>query len=384
MYLYSSMRALAENATGYVGGDYEDGMPELGLNEAASYLPVVCLECQTDLLDLSRENNATLMEAAASAVEYGTPFDPSALTEASMESIKKAITNGFERIKKFIQSVIAKIRNQISVWTKSGEQLWSQYSNSLNGDYSGLTVEGWTFPGTKILDAANKCKVTQLLNNAFGERLPSPDKFEKSVAGMAAAVTRGGAEKKNSSLKDMSQGERDKNLAMALTGVKGLGDDWRNDLTKQVWGERKEIKYGEGMFTKEGVGTLLKNAGGNLKAIETEYVNLEKEVSDLEKSVIASSDRAAAALSKAKSDNDAKGTANYGLISDYYSNYASYVHQAVSVISYVKQVAIRFQKERYALAKTMLGKMITNKGGKKKENEEFDGDEYIEGFDFEL
>ncbi|MDE6040432.1 MAG: hypothetical protein K2F99_02540, partial [Muribaculaceae bacterium] len=194
------------------------------------------------------------------------------------------------------------------------------------------------------------------------------------VNGIFGGITRGGSERVTENLKSMSQAERDRNLAQVLTGAKGLGDNWRNDLDKAVWGEKKVIPYGTGMFTKDGVGSILQNAGAYLKNIETEYVNLEKEISTLEKSCSAAAENAAANLKRATKDGSDEG-GKLGLINDYFSNYASYVHEAVSVVSYTKQLAIRIQRARVAQAKSMLAKMLSyKKKAQKPENASYDGD----------
>ena len=77
MYTYAALMTITENAGGYSGASafYEDAMPEIDLDEAAAYLPVACLECQNEFITMTRESNAAMVEAAASTISTGMPYD---------------------------------------------------------------------------------------------------------------------------------------------------------------------------------------------------------------------------------------------------------------------------------------------------------------------
>lgn len=387
MVTYNNLRALSEGAVGYDGGSFVDEMPGISLEEAASYIPVVCLECQNELIDYTRDMNDAMVEAAIDGINYGSTARLDDLAEAGLDGLLKTIDNVFHRILEAIKSFIAKLRVHADKIFKSGEQLWAKYKNSdlLKRDFSkgDLTYNGWEFKDNSIVDKGSSKNIRDLVANGLGKGFPTPEKFAKQLTNFNVFRTDGMKTRKGSAisedLKNMSNGERERRFAAYWTGHSNIGENWKADLKDELWGTKKEIKYGEGNFTINGIGSLLQNAGSRLKEIETEYTNLQKEISDMQKETKASAEKAA---SDAKDAADGKDAGKASLISEYYSTYVGYVNQAVGVVTFVKNMAISYQKDRYAQAKGMLGRLLSYKPPKA--NSSYYGDDSYDDFSFDL
>lgn len=387
MVTYTNLRALSEGAIGYDGGSFVDEMPGISLEEAASYIPVVCLECQNELIDYTRNMNDAMVEAAVDGINYGDASRLDDLAEAGLDGLMKTIDNVFHRILEAIKSFIAKLRVHADKIFKSGEQLWAKYKNSdlLKRDFSkgDLTYNGWEFKDNGIVNKGSSKKVRDLVANGLGKGFPTPEKFANQLYKFNVFRSDKGEIAKGSAisedLKNMSNSERERRFAAYWTGHSGIGENWKADLKNEIWGEKKEIKYGEAGFTINGIGALLTDAGAKLKAIETEYTNLQKEISDMQKETKASAEKAAA---DAKDAEDGKNAGKASLVSEYYSTYVGYVNQAVGVVTFVKNMAISYQKDRYAQAKGMLGRLLSYKPPKA--NSSYYGDDSYDDFSFDL
>ena len=161
---------LSEAATGFKGGSIVDELPGLSLTEATAGLPVVILESQIELNESVMAQNEALVESVIVGLQSGTQADVDSLTEGAFETLVNKIKAFFEKLRKWVNSIIAKLTVQIDKMRLSGTQMLAKYKDSkmLNHSFEDLTVNGYKFEKKDPFTAADICdaiddKATDLL-----------------------------------------------------------------------------------------------------------------------------------------------------------------------------------------------------------------------------
>ena len=391
----TKLMSLAE-ASGFAGGSagYVDEYPSMSLSECVAALPMFIMESQAIGFDETRRHNDLIVEAVAEAMNSGSPINEStmnALNEGALDTIKAKVSAFFEKIKKFIQSIIAKLNVFIDRMRMTGQQLWAKYGKDKDlqdtEKLKDLTFDGYKF-GEATFNSAefdNPQGAPNLVKKAYGDDAVLPEKaMDKLMVAISDphkknpqqegeskedAYDRRGTEVLDSMIEklgDLTSAERASKMAVALTGKNGLGDDWAEALRKELWGDKFTFTYGGDGFDLNSVGKTLSNPV-NLDAIRDEYKKLEKAVGDYEKSLKNELDTYTKNFGSSESAYDktrlAKATA-------YFNKYMEAIKDAYAVITGVKKIRSDYEQAKYKQARNMFSKMIgAAKAGGKKETD---------------
>ena len=382
----NKLMALSESSGGFTGGSYVDELPDMSLDEAVNMLPVIIVESQIELTDSRMHHNNLLVEATVSAAAMGTEPDFGPIVEMSFEDIKKKIKAFFDKIIKFLKSIINKLSLQIDKMRMSGHQLYEKYKDSklLQGkSFKDLTFNGYKIMGKDDIFADTKKfesepGIRELIKKAIPGCVDY-DEFGKTYkAGIAVDST---AEnplvKATEKLSGITQADRQVAMAKLLTGEKSLtAGDWEGAIKKKLYGEKVDIAYGKDGFTLDALAAMLKDPA-DLNAIKEAYARVEKAAHEFHDKIQRAIDDLSSQsdkLESAKGDNSAKTNRN-SLVSSYYSAYMGVVSDSYAVINKVQSLKYNFQKTRYDQAKQMFGKMLSWKSEKKDNNDASDVDE---------
>lgn len=380
----ANIMALTEASTGFNGGSYVDEMPHLSLTEAAGQLSMMLMESQIELSETTVANNESLVEAAVSAMQSGTPAQFDSLVEASWADIKAKIVKIMENIKKFIRSIIAKLTLAIDKMRMSGHQLYEKYKDSPNlkdtSKFKDMEVSGHKFSkNEKLFPAAAgfEADVEALIKKVGGGKFVVPSDFKAQLKSVDKENK--GDTKVVSNLKDVSRAARVFNMAKELTGSSKITEgSWQSDLKTELYGEKVNLKYGTD-YTVDSVAALLKEPA-HLSEIKDEYIKLERAVEDYKKKLQGKLDELEREISK-KEDAGEK-TAGLSVAVSYYNAYMSLVSDSYSTINTVKNIKYNFEKAKLDQAKMLFGKMLSFKA-KKDNNDASDVDMDIE-YEIEL
>ncbi|MCM1295029.1 MAG: hypothetical protein NC311_05760 [Muribaculaceae bacterium] len=378
------LQTITESATGYTGGPAVDTMPHIGLYEAAGMLPVAIMESQQAFSAVRSNSIAALSEAAEMAISTGSAADFGPVVEATWGDLKAKVKAFFDKIIKFLDSIIAKLKIQMDKITKTGRQLYDKYKDSPNyrgKNYKDLTVSGYKFHGNGaarpfgegVAEFTSDSKIGELLKAATGTEVPDPYAFQTShgnkhyEAGSQAADS---VKEEINKLTDISTAERQHKMAEKVVGsVASLSEgSWASDIRKELWGDKADIKYGEETFTESWISSVLgkadaidaitkdytqmkKNAEAYNKKLQAEVDKIEKEISARRKSTSGASE---ADRKNADNTNNAQSD-----ISAYFNAYMGLVHDAYGVITSLKNIELDYEKARLAQAKTFFGKMLS-------------------------
>lgn len=391
----TKLMSLAE-ASGFAGGSagYVDEYPSMSLSECSAALPMFIMESQANGFDETRRHNDLIVEAVAEAMNSGSPINEStmnALNEGALDTIKSKVSAFFEKIRKFIQSIIAKLNVFIDRMRMTGQQLWAKYGKDKDlqntEKLKSLTFDGYKFGEASFNSAEfdNPQGAPNLVKKAYGDDAVLP---EKAMGKLMTAISdpnkknpqqegeskedaydRRGTEALDAMIEklgDLTSAERASKMAVALTGKNNLGDDWAEALRKELWGDKFTFTYGGDGFDVATVGKTLSNPV-NLDAIRDEYKKLEKAVGDYEKSLKNELDTYTKNLGSSESAYDktrlAKATA-------YFNKYMEAIKDAYAVITGVKKVRSDYEQAKYKQARNMFSKMIgAAKAGGKKETD---------------
>ena len=107
-------------ARGFTGGQAVDRLPHLTLIEAATQLPCIIVESQIDFIQARTSDHRAISEATTEI-----------LIEASIGTIRDKVEAFFERVLKWIRSIIAKLKVQVERITLSGQELYEKYADKL-------------------------------------------------------------------------------------------------------------------------------------------------------------------------------------------------------------------------------------------------------------
>lgn len=382
----NKLMALSESSGGFTGGSYVDELPDMSLDEAVNMLPVIIVESQIELTDSRMHHNNLLVEATVSAAAMGSEPDFGPIVEMSFEDIKKKIKAFFDKIIKFLKSIINKLSLQIDKMRMSGHQLYEKYKDSKL--LQGKSFKDLTFNGHKIMGKDDIFADTKKFESEPGIRelikkaIPGCvdyDEFGKTYkAGIAVdSKAENPLVKATEKLSGITQADRQVAMAKLLTGEKSLtAGDWEGTIKKKLYGEKVDIAYGKDGFTLDALAAMLKDPA-DLNAIKEAYARVEKAAHEFHDKIQRAIDDLSSQsdkLESAKGDNSAKTNRN-SLVSSYYSAYMGVVSDSYAVINKVQSLKYNFQKTRYDQAKQMFGKMLSWKSEKKDNNDASDVDE---------
>lgn len=405
----SSLMAISEASTGYVGGSYVDELPHLGLLEAASTLPCIILEAGIGFVDNQQSHNEGLVNVMIESATTGVGADFGPIVEASFEDLKKKIKAFFDRIIKWLRSIIAKIGQQIDKMRLSGHQLYEKYKSQIEKkDFTGMTFTGYAFKESReILQLTGKLEgadgVRKLVSGIAPE---SPESVAKNTDALKKATDK---------ITAMSSSDRSFKMAKELCAGADIGkaaDSWESTLKEKLYGEKVELKYGSGKnsFNTATIAALLSNSN-DLEDIKKEYVALEKSARDYHDELQKAADEVQAGINKlddnrysaaeAEAYNDGKkkkdrvAAGDYKNAGDkakvavdsavisYYNAYMGVISDSYAVINKVKSIHLSYRQEMFSQAKAVFGKMLSYKAEKKK-NEDADLGEDTDFSDFEI
>lgn len=419
----AELMALSE-AAGFSGGSasFVDEYPHMSLSECVAALPMFIVESQIEGIESTRQYNEAMVECAMESMRSGV-IDESAvmeLNEKGLDSIKTAVKNFFARIKKFIDSIVAKLKVAIDKIRLSGKQLWSKYGNDPDlkdtSKLKNLTYDGYKFAESsfKTGDFDGPKGAEDLIKAAYGGDAFTPDKAKSKFndarkytvdykSGMSEREARELADKKDTSvgggtmtaqykkgsdehlaaidaliekLGELSSKERSTKMAEALSGQNGLGEDWREELRKKLWGDKVTMTYGKDGFELKAVGELLSNPT-DLDNVRLEYEKLRKSVGDYETDLNKDLDE----YTKNSGDKNAASVIN-GKIASYYSKYMEAIKDAYGVITGIKGIRVDYERKKAEQARSMFGMMIS--AAKKKAKPDNNDVEIDEDLMFEI
>lgn len=372
------LMALAEGATGFQGGAAVDSHPYLTLSEATAELPVMIMQEQCEFHAWSMNQNEVLTEAAVSAFTTGSKIDVSAMAEASVSGIVNKIKSVFARIKKFLGSIVAKLKLHIDKIRMTGSQLYARYKNDprLKGkDFKNMKFTGYKFEKDIPFQATDTYlkNVDGLLSKAGGNGIMTPSQFSDELNKDGA--NQEALKKRLTEMEDLDTKTRTANFATELVGKK-VGENWRADITDELWGEKVDLTYGTD-YTIEGVTATLSNPL-NLKGLTDGYEAMLNAVNANERQVQASADALQKVIDKGNADNNAAKI--NALASEYYSAYLKIYTDLTGTITAIQDIRVKYETARYNQNKEILVKMMSYKGDTASEDASADADE----FDFEL
>lgn len=386
----NALQAIAESATGYSGGPAVDDLPGIGLYEAAGMLPVAIMESSQEFNEIRSNNITALTEATVNAISTGSDPDFGPIVEATWADLKAKIKKFFDKIIKFLNSIIAKLKVQMDKITKSGRQLYDKYKDRpeyRGKNFKDLTVSGYKFEhGTRplgdVAKYAEESNIAAMFKAAVGSEVDDP----KTIAAGAGYATdsneQTAAKEKISKITDVSTSERQFKMAEHVVGsLASLSEgSWSSDLRKELWGEKAEMKYGEDCFKDTwisemlGKDTILKSITDDYtkmrKAAEDYNKSLQKRVDEIEKTITANRKSKPASYSsntdegKREEDrqhNEKMDQANNAQsdVSAYINAYMGLVSDAYGVITSLKNIELDYEKARLAQAKSFFGKMLS-------------------------
>lgn len=382
----NELMALTESASGFVGGSYVDEMPMMSLDEAVNTLPVVIIESQMSFLESRNAQNEALVEATINAISAGYAPEYGPIVEMSFEDIKKKIKAFFDKILKFLRSIIAKLKLQIDKIRMSGKQLWEKYKDSklLQGKkYDGLVYNGYDIMTKDKVFAEpsgyeSREGIEGLMSKAVGGKFVSPKQFWNDHSGDIKSGSAGEKSAKSTidKLTNLSSADRAYNVAKELTGMSLAKDGWEADCRTKLYGEKIDIKHGQKGFDLGTLGKMLQDPA-DLTAIKDEYVRIEQAAKNYYSDLDSQAGEIQAEIDKANSDKEDKSAhANaLSLVSSYYNVYMSCVSDTYSVINKIKSLKYNYFKTRNDQAKAMFGKMLSWKDSKSNNNDASDAED---------
>ena len=379
----TKLMSLAE-ASGFAGGSagYVDECPGMSLSECTAALPMFIMESQAIGFDETRRHNDLIVEAVSDAMAYGRTINEAtamSLNEGALDTIKSKISAFFAKIKKFIKSIIAKLKVAIDRMRMTGQQLWATYGKDKDLQKSeklkDLTFDGYKFGEASFrsdeysgIDGPNK--LIRLAYNddailpeeafkSFGDNMTETDQSSDDTIKQTGSNLLDSAIEK---LGDLTSAERVGKMVSALTN-KNLGDDWAEGLRKELWADKYTFTYGSEGFDVASVGNILKNPV-NLDKIRDEYTKLDNSVSKYENELNRLIDENKKAAEKVETQFTKTAHAKAAA---YINKYMEAVKDAYAAITGVNKIRTSYEEAKYKQARDMFSKMIgaVKKGGKK-------------------
>lgn len=313
------IRAMVENSTGYYGdGSYYDNHPYLTLAECIQAAANDSYALEMEFNESTRNLNNMIVEATYAALTEGATLDYTAINEATKEGLIEKIKKLFGRIREWIASIISKLKEKFKKTKEFAENAWEKYKDH---------------PGVKRPNKDAKYTGYEMKEAAAFKTDPSSKDFE------AIAL--------NSPNEDPSgANERKAKIASELSGISGLSaGDWQAELNKKVFGEKKELKYGEGMFNVDTIKKILLNNDGGSQIIK-QYENADKKFKDAEAKMLQQVQKYNAA-----NNNDQDELPTYEAATMIYSEISN-------VLNALNNIATNYQTTRIQQANGMLSALV--------------------------
>ena len=241
---FSKIMALSEAANGFNGGSYVDEMPNYTLDEAVCYLPMMIMESQMEQYDSVAAQNELIVEAVVSSVQTGDNSSFESITEAGIKSLWEKAKATFEKIGKFLSTIIAKIKAFIVARKAKSEEFYKKYAEKIDpAKCEGKTFTGYSFEKNIKLNA----DIDKILGDVYGSAYAH---FDANVCSGVESLT------------DDHAG-RMRQVASKATGIELANQDWSNELTGKLYDDNKksEMKYGEKCFKLEEIKKTLTDMG---------------------------------------------------------------------------------------------------------------------------
>ena len=338
------IRAMVENSTGsYDFNGYYDNHPYLGLVECIQCSVADSYALQMEFNESTRAQNNMIMENTLRSITEGVEIDYEAITEASKEGLIAKIKKLFDRLKKWVQSIIAKIKATIAKRKEIKEATWEKYKDheGVKNPNSNATYNGYMMANAVPFKGDPSSKDIKSFINAM-----HPSEFVKNhknvQADAAKAVDPSGAP------------ERKVAIAKEMTGVTNLtAGDWKAELNKAAFGEKKDMKYGEGMFNVKTIQEIFTTN----KAYETLISQYQKFDANIKK------DEAEMTRITMDINRGESGSA----IDTYISQYLSLYQEATQVVAEVQGIVTNYHKIRETQAREMLAALVNAANAPKKD-----------------
>ncbi len=377
----SALMSLTEAAVGFNGGSIVDEFPQMTLEECAGRLPVVIMESSIELCDMVQTHNDALVEAAVGQIQTGSDAGYTSLVEGAFDTIKSKITAIFEKIKKFVKSIIDKLGVQINKVRMTGKQMWARYKDSemLNHSFDDLVVNGYKFEKKDPFGPLDSYigDPRALIKKGVPD-CPSPEEFSSNAA--AITTSAGGDDSKVPQNIEKYQGilekmkettSEDRKLAFAKELLNGIdlsdGSSWLGDLKTELYGDKVDLTYGTD-FTLDTVKADLQ--GEDLDKVRAGYNKLLNALNKNEKELQSAAD-------KFKKDNKNTEPGKdlpklIGLANEYFTQYLAIYQDCTGVISSISSTRVSYVNAKVNQAKSVFAKMLTYKK-KKDESADFEG-----------
>lgn len=349
---FTKLMALSEAASGFNGGSYVDEMPNYTLDEAICGLPMMIMENQIAMYDEVSDHNEAIIEAVVTSIQTGDNSAIESINEGAIKWIIEKARAAFEKIKKFLMSIIVKIKAFFISRKKKGEEIFKKYADKIDP----AKCKDKTFKGYKFDNDPGK--VSSKTINSIINSMPKYSVFRDGFKN-----TKNTAADKIKEISETSRSERQRDFATAYTGVKlSSPDNWVDELrthyygatTKQGDAGKIDMKFGEGCFTVERIKQMLINNDG-LKDLLEGYNKL---LEDVNKNL-----DAVESAKKTIGDEDTDKNAN---MSAYCQAYLDLYTDAQNACSSVHAIIKQYYDSQWTQATQML---MTIVGTKKKEEE---------------
>lgn len=368
MILASELMNLAEAATGFQGGTNVDFYPNMSLDEAMSCFPMVIYESMGEVSSIEQKRNEALVESAVDIMRYGSSVNVESLTEGALDTLKSTITKVFDRIRKFLTSILNKLKVQIDKIRLNGTQLVNRYGDTVKGKSitSDCKVNDYNILENKSGDTVRK-NVEKYMSNPVMLRV---DLFPDSGANAVVDSLKGSTpeeitssmNEKINSLKDVTTAERRMKLVNTITGKSLSGDKWRDELRKDLYGsDRVDIAYGSNGFTADNVIAFLKspvdldkmrsNFNALKAACDRDEKTMQKNADDYKKYLTNST-------SSGTDDQKRLANAKAEAATNWMTAILKVMQDTYGALSEMGRVMVKFEQDRVNLATKMFKKMM--------------------------
>lgn len=332
---FSKIMALSEATNGFNGGSYVDEMPNYTLDEAVCYLPMMIMESQMEQYDTVAAQNELIVEAVVSSVQTGDNSSFESITEAGIKGLWEKAKATFEKIGKFLSTIIAKIKAFIVARKAKSEEFYKKYAEKIDpAKCEGKTFTGYSFEKTIKLNA----DIDKILSDVYGSAYAH---FDANKSSGVEALT------------DDHAG-RMRQVASKATGIELANQDWSNELTGKLYDDNKksEMKYGEKCFKLEEIKKTLTDMGP-VNELSKGY---EKMLTDVKSKInqVGTYERA---------EENEKDSDRYKYLNNYITAYSE-VHNALAS---VQAIAKKYYDSKWTQATQML---MVLAGSAKKAKEE--------------
>ena len=366
----TDIRTLMERTNahrGFIGAGYTDQLPQYTLTEAVSQLPCIIVEGQIGMIAVQKPIRGNLSETA---IQH--------LQESALGTLTDKVEAFFQRMLKWIRSIIAKLKVQIDRINLTGEDLFKKYADKLgkDADYRDLEYNGYKFAqGSKVIfslkdnfDVNIEAFVKQGLQKAGIPSVTLPHEFSMKMRNLARKIPDGQALAKEKyeeisdeidRITDLSREERSTAMASVLVG-RTLNDGWDEDLHEKCWGEKGPIRYGTDMFSPHVIGQVLKDK--SLSECMEGYQRLERAIQDYRSRLKGEIADLWDEFYQVTDTVSLPGNLScQALINRYYNTYIGCVSDALIATTRIKALKVNFHTEMHRQAVSMLVRLV-NKG----------------------